>query len=285
MSSWLDRFTADLRRRWPNTHEVAGWRTRNNRTAWIAGGPIGALAHHTASSRDEGAVGVMTNGWSGFPGPVYNVLVLSTGAVHLIAAGPANHAGRGSGTVRDRIRAGGPPGATGVDTMNGNQSFFGISARHVGTNPNYPPAQIDALVAVGAAFCTARGLRPETSFHHREWTRRKIDMSWQGDLRARIRAAMGPAPPTPPTPTPDLLRWIMSMPGAPANLTFDQFLNLVADRAAARVMASIVPRHNIVESGVERAVERRTVAQTLAITSTMAARAQLGAQAADRQTR
>lgn len=205
MSSWQARFEAELRRRWPNVSAPAGWINRNNRTGWITGGPIGATFHHTASSNDATAVGSITNGWAGLPGPVYNVLVLSTGAVHLIAGGPANHAGRGSGAVRDRIRAGGPPGATGPDTMNGNQSFFGVSARHVGTNPNYPQAQLDAIVAVGAAFCVARGLAATTCFHHREWSRRKVDMSWRGDLRGDVASALRgsttPAP-TPPRPIP-----------------------------------------------------------------------------------
>jgi len=201
MTSWQSRFETELRRRWSNVSAPAGWINRNNRTSWITGGPMGSVFHHTVSSSDNGAVNSITNGWSGNPGPVYNVLVLSTGAVHLIAGGPANHAGRGSGAVRDRIRAGGPPGPTGPDTMNGNQSFFGVSARHPGTHPDYPAVQIDAIVAVGAAFCVARGLSANTCFHHREWSNRKIDMSWRGDLRARVGALMrGSAPPavTPP---------------------------------------------------------------------------------------
>jgi hypothetical protein len=201
MSSWQSRFEAELRRRWRDVSAPSGWINRNNRTGWITGGPIGAVFHHTASSSDNGAVNTITNGWSGHPGPVYNVLVLSTGAVHLIAGGPANHAGRGSGAVRDRIRAGGPPGATGPDTMNGNQSFFGVSARHVGTNPNYPQAQLDAIVAVGAAFCVARGLNPTTCFHHREWSLRKIDMSWRGDLRGLVTTAVRGSTPAPIPPT------------------------------------------------------------------------------------
>jgi hypothetical protein len=88
--------------------------------------------------------------------------------------------------------------------MNGNQSFFGVAARHPGTNPDYPPAQIDGIVAVCAALCTARNLRPTTAFHHREWSLRKIDMSWQGDIRARVTAAMGAGggSTNPPVPVP-----------------------------------------------------------------------------------
>jgi hypothetical protein len=42
--------------------------------------------------------------------------------------------------------------------------------------------------------------------------------------------AAPPKPPTPPTPAPTtLLEWIMTLPGAPANLTYQQFLADVAN--------------------------------------------------------
>ena len=254
MTNWqVDAFVRELRRLWPDVHETAGWRTRSNRTSFIAGGPIGTVNHHTVSGSDNGAVNTIINGWTGVSGPIYNVLVLSTGAVHLIAAGPANHAGRGRTDVRDRARRDqAPPGATAArgDDMNGNQTWFGIAARHVGTNPDYPARQIDGIVAVNAAFMLARGFSANRAIHHRQWTARKIDMSWRGDLIARVNAAMRgggtptpPAPPstppaTPPAPRPPttLLEWIMTMPGAPANMTFDQFLDRVANRVWSQMV-------------------------------------------------
>ena len=45
-----------------------------------------------------------------------------------------------------------------------------------------------------------------------------------------------------PTPAPepfDLLEWIMSLPGAPANLTYDQLLNDIAARSASTVFKTV----------------------------------------------
>lgn len=211
MTWQLDAFVSHLRRLWPDTHETSGWRTRNNRTAWSTGAPFGIMNHHTVSNPAEPpgpAVQRIISGWSGLPGPVYGALVVTSGAVHLVAGGPANHAGRGVGRVLDRTRAGHAPlgdavnvYGRGSDTMNGNQAYFSVGGQHRGTHPDWPARQLDGMVAVNAAFLLARGFTAARAIQHREWTARNIDMSWRGDFRARVAALMAGAPA--PTPPPD----------------------------------------------------------------------------------
>lgn len=207
MTWQIDTFLSHLQRLAPRAVvETSGWRTRNNRTSWAAGSPIGIMAHHSASDPREApgpAVNRIINGWSGLPGPVYGVFVVPTGDIHLIAAGPANHAGQGISAVRDRTRNGLAPlgNAAAADNMNGNAWFFSVGGQHRGTYPEWPAVQVTGIVAVCAAFCLARGFTAARAIHHREWTRRRIDMSYRGDLRGRTAATMAgtPIPPAPPT--------------------------------------------------------------------------------------
>jgi hypothetical protein len=206
VTTWqIDAFLANLRRLWPDVTEEPGWRNRRNGTNFASGAPIGTINHHTvtpSTMSPASQINMVVNGTGTLPGPVYNVIILTSGRVHLVAAGPANHAGQGSGAVRNRTAAGQPPGATGPDTMNGNQHYFGIALQHEGTHPNYPARQIDAMAACNAAFLQARGFTSNRAIHHKEWSRRKIDLSWTGDLRGRVNTVMRGGSTPPPTTIP-----------------------------------------------------------------------------------
>jgi len=85
------------------------------------------------------------------------------------------------------------------NNMNGNQWYFSVGGQHRGTYPQWPTRQINGIVAVCAAFMLARGWpNANRTIHHREWTRRRIDMSYRGDLRGRTSALMSGTPIPPP---------------------------------------------------------------------------------------
>lgn len=277
MNWQVDTFLAELRRRWPDTHETPGWRTRANRTAFVSGGPIGTMNHHTvtpASMSPASQISMIVNGFAGgTPGPIYNVIILTSGAVHLVAAGPANHAGQGRSDVRDRaLRNQPPPGpnAPRGDNMNGNQTWFGIGLQHPGTNPDYPARQIDAMVAVNAAFLRARGFPAARAIHHRQWTARKIDLSWRGDLTARVAAALGaaPTPPTAPPPT--------APPTVPPPRRFLPMLNDAEQRELLTLLRSL--HGTFIPSGVAQGTA--TVGRSITATLDAARSADAAARAA-----
>lgn len=160
--------------------------------------PEGILVHHTAGpkSGDVACLSVCVNGRPDLPGPLCHIYVARSGEVHLLAARTANHAGSGAREVLESLRRGEPvtsdASAQGyVDSMSGNTFFYGIEVENSGTAGDpYSSDQIDALVAVCAALCQAHGWSASRVLHHRQWTRRKIDMSYRGDLRALVAQKM-----------------------------------------------------------------------------------------------
>ena len=86
--------------------------------------PYGSVNHHTAGPRVGIApsLGICINGRSGLPGPLCNVHQQRNDVVNVVAAGVANHAGRG-----------------GWQGMSGNQSVFGLEIEHCG----YPDEPFD----------------------------------------------------------------------------------------------------------------------------------------------
>src|SRR5262249_51025812 len=108
-----------------------------------------------------------------------------------------NHAGQGAAEVLAKVQAGGPVDGDAKDhgykdSVFGNTPFYGIEVENAGVDGDpYPDVQIDALVKILAALCSANGWTADRIIHHRQWTVRKIAMSYRGDLRAAVAAAMG----------------------------------------------------------------------------------------------
>lgn len=71
--------------------------------------------------------------------------------------------------------------------IDGNRFFLDVEVANTGTGEEYQPGQIHATIVAAAAVCAHFGWSPRTRVkHHREWTRRKIDMSYHGDLLGPI---------------------------------------------------------------------------------------------------
>lgn len=95
--------------------EIQGWKTRGS--SYFA--PEGSVDHHTAGSRTGNvpSLGICTNGRADLPGPLCNVLIGRDGTCYVIAAGRANHAGKG-----------------GWEGLSGNSTVYGVERENVGTS-------------------------------------------------------------------------------------------------------------------------------------------------------
>lgn len=171
-------------------NEISGWQTRGRPGSLR---PLGCVAHHTAGTK---SLNLIINGRVGLAGPLANIHLEKSGVVNLVAAGRCNHAGRGSSEVLDRLRRHLPPrgdaGALGlVDDADGNGVLFGIEVENLGDGSDpYPSEQIEALVKICSAVCRFYGFAPHACIFHREWSRRKPDMSWRGPLRELVAARL-----------------------------------------------------------------------------------------------
>jgi N-acetylmuramoyl-L-alanine amidase len=159
--------------------EVAGWQTRGSSSF----NPKGFVWHHTAgpSRGNAPSLTICTYGRAGLAGPLCNVFQARDNTIYVVAAGRANHAGEGS-----------------WKGLSGNSSVYGLEIENVGTSAEpWRQDQLDTAAKVAAALAGSPGL----SCHHKEWTRRKIDMHTVGglDMRARTDKALNPPAPKPPT--------------------------------------------------------------------------------------
>lgn len=176
--------------------EINGWQTRGS-TSFA---PKGSVNHHTAGPRSGAApsLGICINGRSDVPGPLCNGLLGRDLAVRLIAAGRANHAGRG-----------------GTRGMTGNSQVWGLEVEHVGTAAEpIDPKLVDVAARCHAAAALTYGYDETTVVQHWEWTTRKIDFrkgalspdSFRTTVDRYMRA-----------PTPEQLPWVplVYRPSAP----------------------------------------------------------------------
>jgi hypothetical protein len=159
--------------------------------------PLGVMLHHTAGGKNSPTQSLQTviNGREDLRGPLCNLYVDRTGSVHLVAARRANHAGKGAQEVLDELRQDTAPSADAVkrglqDAVNGNALFYGIEVENDGLGEPYPDAVIEATVRACVGLCRAHGWSANRVIHHREWTKRKIDMSYRQPLRAQVAARL-----------------------------------------------------------------------------------------------
>lgn len=139
--------------------EVDGWQTRGSADF----NPRGSVDHHTAGAKTGNApsLGICINGRADLPGPLCNVLIGRNNVCYLIAAGRANHAGKG-----------------GWRGLAGNSSVYGIERENVGTTAE-PWTADQTATAARAHAALIRGCpnpMPELVMEHKEWApQRKSD--------------------------------------------------------------------------------------------------------------
>jgi peptidoglycan hydrolase-like protein with peptidoglycan-binding domain len=147
--------------------EVNGWQTRGSSSF----NPGGAVNHHTAGSRNGviPSLRLLTEGRSDLPGPLCNVGQSRSSdfdasqkydVVYLIAAGRANHAGRG-----------------GWQGLVGNSSVFGLEIEHSGSAAEpFSERRQHTAFRIHSAFAEVGGYDISKVCQHKEWAPgRKID--------------------------------------------------------------------------------------------------------------
>lgn len=137
--------------------EVDGWRTRGSDSF----SPRGSVDHHTAGGRSGNApsLGICINGRSDLPGPLCNVLIGRDNTCFVVAAGRANHAGKGAWQGRS-----------------GNSSVYGVERENVGTSAEpWRDDQTDAAARCHAALVRGHSTADGVC-EHKEWApQRKVD--------------------------------------------------------------------------------------------------------------
>ena len=182
-------------------HTVPGWRTRSNNTGWSPSGISGCMHHHTAGdSPDADQLALLLRGRPPkVPPPLANFGVRDDGRIDVIAAGAANHAGRGDPRVLRAVQRESydrfppktrmhhkTPGAVG-----GNGKLYGWETYcGVGSDRDMNPKQYRVLVLSTAAIISALDAidgpsvrwTAKSCIGHKEWSTNKpvdprIDMS------------------------------------------------------------------------------------------------------------
>lgn len=157
-----------------------GWETRG-RPGGVA--PVGIVKHHTGGGSGSSSylhfLFVEGRPAEGIPGPLCNVATAPDGTLHVGAIGRANHAGTGSRTTLNHVKAEDYSGYTaelhpGPDGENGNAVYYGDEIIYTGaTAPTDAAYQTSILHA--AAVCDFYGWSALSVIGHREHTSRKDD--------------------------------------------------------------------------------------------------------------
>ena len=164
-----------------------GWKSRGRGEMGVI---KGVICHHTAGPRQGNmpSLGIITNGRSDLPGPLAQLGLGRDGTFYLIAAGRANHAGRG----------------TWGDSAAGNTSFIGIEAENAGVGDDpWPTIQVEAYARGVAAILSYVRATHDMCCGHKEYALpkgRKTDPSFDmEDFRGRIAGYIAGtlAPPAP----------------------------------------------------------------------------------------
>lgn len=191
--------------------EAPGWRTRGRSGLYS---PVGVIGHHTAGSQRGGPMASFQSVLNGRPdlsGPLANGYVDRLARPHLVAAGRANHGGAGYLDTLAHAKVGTPVPykvAPGKDNgADGNRWYLGIEVENDGVGEVWSDAVVATTVTMMAAWCDAFGWHHQGCVHHRQHSRRKIDMTLDIDLGRwvgiRIYTQHVPTPPG-PEPLPSL---------------------------------------------------------------------------------
>lgn len=135
--------------------KVDGWENRGRADV----GPIkGVMCHHTAGPKTGNmpSLRIVTEGRPDLPGPLSQLCLGRDGTFYVVAAGRANHAGKGQWQ--------------GITI--GNTSFIGIEAKNKGTSDDFPwpEVQMDAYRRGVAAILKKIGQNPIMCCGHKEYS-------------------------------------------------------------------------------------------------------------------
>lgn len=151
LANWLIKAGLDV-------VETDDWKLRGN----VSFNPGGVVCHHTADGAGEiPSLRILIHGRSDLPGPLCQIGLARSGTCYVVAAGRANHAGRG-----------------GWKGMVGNSAMWGIEAENRGGYADpWPSKQLDAYYALAAVLQTHTVHGPDVQYicGHKEWTSRKPD--------------------------------------------------------------------------------------------------------------
>lgn len=188
----------------------SGWETRGRPGAFSD--MRGVVIHHTGSDAgqsDDYLAFLFKTGRpaEGIPGPLCHSAADMDGDLWIGAAGRANHAGKGSGSVLATITHEAYKGFTaeltpGQDNTDGNAHLYGCEVRYDGGQP-MTPKQYDAALRWATAICDFHGWSALSVIGHREWTTRKNDPGhcamnmFRSNVAALLKAGPSPEPATP----------------------------------------------------------------------------------------
>jgi hypothetical protein len=166
--------------------------------------PAGVLHHHTTGpakiltdrSTITATLRLLRSGRPGLPGPLCHLAPAMVPGEHdarvwLIGWGNCNHAGLGDQRVVDHVRAGDYAGRPGTaEDADGNPTFWGLEYLHPGDATAWPDELLDVGHRAACAIAEAQGWDPKSwpgrMAEHRDFTDRKIDRSWTGDVRTAV---------------------------------------------------------------------------------------------------
>ena len=171
-----------------------GW--PNNITAGSFN-PHGVMNHHTAMGKsvsEDRQVEILWDGRPGLWGALAHIGLGFSGKAYLVGWDNVNHAGVGDEDVLRAVLFERSLPAPNENNVDGNPNFWGIEVMNNGLGEEYPLVQLQALVKIDTAICRVSGWTERSCIHHREWTNRKIDMSWEGPLRVYISQALALPP-------------------------------------------------------------------------------------------
>lgn len=178
MSIWIPWLVDAARLTGYPVIEVAGWRTRGH------GGfraVEGVVCHHTADGPGEyPSLRIVRDGRSDLPGPLCNYGLARSGAIYVVAAGVAWHAGASRWA-----------GFTDL-----NDEFLGIEAESRGTVDDWTAAERDSYDRLCAAILYYARRGADRVAGHREVclpAGRKIDPAYMdmAAMRGRVAAMLG----------------------------------------------------------------------------------------------
>ncbi len=281
-----------------NVREESGCYGRNNGSSWSGGRPTGHGNHHYVCSLnpDQNYIDQLVANLRN--GNVVNWFTDVNGRAYLIGTGPMNHFGTGNSSVLNKTKQDQPPpgNAGSSGDMSGNQNYCGTECQHPGDGTAWPQKLLDVTFAINAAEFMQWGYSHNRAIMHREWTNRKIDMSWQGDLRGNVKKYMSGEPTPPPDTGDDDLplndadkKWIQDAirgqlnayfangEGNPQSGRIVQASTTALKNAniPAAVWNTVMPTHSVIVNGKETAKADEKAKDTVAGTMTGVTRIQL----------
>ena len=143
--------------------EVTGWKHRGRPGTFS---PRGVVFHHTASGRKSGSAPSLhtcRDGRPGINGPLCNVMIGRDRTVFVVAAGRANHAGKG-GPFRN------------IPRDSANAFMAGVEVENDGVDEKWTPELLHTCDVVFATLLLGLHRSPSWLIGHKEWApKRKID--------------------------------------------------------------------------------------------------------------